>query len=139
MPRAEYLSTPPMRNRALENAKRLLPLRTAAFVPDIAQSAVSVVRRLVAPTFADVITAVPAERTSVLAALWCLLARGALYVDLLLPITPGSKIKQPELRAVARLCQVLRSDTKALIRANVNSWEIGRPVSTSHSRHGGRQ
>jgi hypothetical protein len=35
--------------------------------------------------------------------------------------------EQPDLRAVARLCQVLRSDTKALIRANVNSWEIGRP------------
>jgi hypothetical protein len=47
--------------------------------------------------------------------------------------------QQPDLRAVARLCQVLRTDTKALIRANVNSWELGRPVSTSPSRCGGRQ
>jgi hypothetical protein len=39
--------------------------------------------------------------------------------------TPG----QPDLQAVVRLCQMLRSDTKALIRANVNSWEIGRPLS----------
>jgi hypothetical protein len=31
-----------------------------------------------------------------------------------------------DLRAVARLCEVLRSDTKALIKANVNSWELGR-------------
>jgi hypothetical protein len=47
--------------------------------------------------------------------------------------------EQPDLRDVARLCQVLRSDTKALIRANVNSWELGRPVSESPSRHRGRQ
>jgi hypothetical protein len=43
--------------------------------------------------------------------------------------------EQTDLRAVARLCQVLRSDTKALIRANVNSWEIGRPLTASASRH----
>lgn len=42
--------------------------------------------------------------------------------------------EQPDLRAVARLCQVLRSDTKALIRANVNSWELGRPLTASASR-----
>lgn len=47
--------------------------------------------------------------------------------------------ERPDLRDVVRLCQVLRSDTKALIRANVNSWEIGRPVSTSQPHHGGRQ
>ena len=37
--------------------------------------------------------------------------------------------EQPDLPAVLRLCQALRSETKALIRANVNSWEIGRPPS----------
>jgi hypothetical protein len=41
---------------------------------------------------------------------------------------------QPDLRAVAKLCQVLRSDTKALIRANVNSWELGRAVSPQQVR-----
>lgn len=40
--------------------------------------------------------------------------------------------RQPDLQAVVRLCQMLRSDTKALIRANVNSWEIGRPLSGRH-------
>jgi hypothetical protein len=47
--------------------------------------------------------------------------------------------EQPDLRAVARLCQVLRSETKALIRANVNSWELGRPLTASVSRHQTRQ
>lgn len=42
--------------------------------------------------------------------------------------------EQPDLRAVVRLCQVLRSDIKALIRANVNSWELGRPLTASTSR-----
>ena len=84
-----------IRGCALENAKRLLPLRTAAFDPDIAQSLLSAVRRLVAPTFAEVMTAVPADRPSVLATLWCLLARGTLYVDLSLPITPSSIIGLP--------------------------------------------
>jgi hypothetical protein len=82
-----------IRGYALENCKRLLPLRTAAFDPDIARSVVSAARRLAAPTFDAVLTAVPADRPSVLATLWCLLARGALYVDLSLPITPSSIIK----------------------------------------------
>lgn len=47
------------------------------------------------------------------------------------PDTP----EQPNLREVARLCQVLRSDTKALIRANVNSWEIGHPQTACSSRN----
>jgi len=49
--------------------------------------------------------------------------------------TPG----QPDLPAVVRLCKVLRSDTKALMRANVNSWEIGHPLSASASRHPTKQ
>jgi TnsA endonuclease N terminal len=84
-----------IRGYALENCKRLLPLRTAAFDPDIARSVVSAARRLAAPTFGAVLSAVPADRPSVLATLWCLLARGALYVDLSLPITPGSIIEVP--------------------------------------------
>lgn len=84
-----------IRGAALENAKRLLPLRDAAFDPDLAQSMLSAVRRLVAPTFAEVMSAVPADRPSVLATLWCLLARGTLCVDLSLPITPSSIIGLP--------------------------------------------
>ena len=84
-----------IRGWSLENAKRLLPLRTAAFDSDIAQSLLSAVRGLVAPTFTEVMTAVPADRPSVLATLWCLLARGTLYVDLSLPITPSTIIGLP--------------------------------------------
>lgn len=47
--------------------------------------------------------------------------------------------EQPDLPAVLRLCQALRSETKALIRANVNSWEIGRHVSVAESPQGARQ
>ncbi len=46
---------------------------------------------------------------------------------------------QPDLPAVLRLCQALRSETKALIRANVNSWELGRPVRMAEVRHGAQQ
>jgi TnsA-like endonuclease N terminal len=84
-----------IRGWSLENAKRLLPLRSAAFDPDIAQSLLSAVRRQVAPTFAEAMTAVPADRPSVLATLWCLLARGTLHVDLSLPITPSTIIGLP--------------------------------------------
>jgi hypothetical protein len=41
---------------------------------------------------------------------------------------------QPDLLDVARLRQVVRNNTKALIRANVNSWELGRPLTASDSR-----
>ena len=51
----------------------------------------------------------------------------------------AAKGQQPDLQAVVRLCQALRSDTKALIQANVNSWEIGRPVNGAASRHPTRQ
>ena len=41
---------------------------------------------------------------------------------------PTAAAGQPDLQSVVRLCQALRSDTKALIQANVNSWEIGHPT-----------
>lgn len=84
-----------IRGSALENAKRLLLLRTAAFDADIAQLVVSAVRQGVAPTLADIMSAVSADRPLVLATVWCLLARGVLYVDRLLPITPSSTIRLP--------------------------------------------
>jgi hypothetical protein len=46
----------------------------------------------------------------------------------------GAAPDRPDLRAVAKLCQALRSDTKALIRANVNSWELGRAASVQQVR-----
>jgi hypothetical protein len=84
-----------IRGCALENAKRLLPLRSAPLDPNMAQSVITSARRLAAPTFDGVLSAVHADRASVLAALWCLLARGLLYVDLSLPITPNTIIRVP--------------------------------------------
>ena len=52
---------------------------------------------------------------------------------------PGAATEQADLRAVTRLCQLLRSDTKDLIRANVNSWELGRAPNSPTSRHNARQ
>jgi hypothetical protein len=44
----------------------------------------------------------------------------------------------PELRAVTRLCETVRTDTKALRSANEDSWEIGRPPNAPPSyRNGG--
>lgn len=48
-------------------------------------------------------------------------------------------VVHPDIRSVARLCQALRSDTKELIRANVNSWEIGWPLPGSTYRKRMRQ
>ena len=84
-----------IRGCALENAKRLLPLRTAPLDAQVAQTVIATVRRLVAPTLAAMLMAIPSERASVLATLWCLIARGSLYVDLSLPIIPSSIVRLP--------------------------------------------
>jgi hypothetical protein len=84
-----------IRSCALHNAKRLLPLRTASLDPNVAQMVTDTVRRLVAPAFAEVLTEILADRSSALAALWCLIARGSLYVDLTQPIGPNSIIRLP--------------------------------------------
>ena len=84
-----------IRGCALENAKRLLPLRTAPLDTEVARSVMATVRGLGTPTLANVLATVPADRPSFLAALWCLIARASLSVDLSLPITPGSIIKVP--------------------------------------------
>lgn len=81
-----------IRGDMLENAKRLLPLRTAPLDADIADAVLAVIRRHEHPTFADVLAAVPSERSSVQAVLWGLLARGSLYADLSLPITPHTRV-----------------------------------------------
>jgi hypothetical protein len=82
-----------IRGCVLENAKRLLPLRTAPLDPDLAKLLMAAVQGLAAPTVADVLAAVSAERSSVLAGLWRLLARGSLYVDLSAPITPSTRVR----------------------------------------------
>lgn len=75
-----------IRGPTLENAKRLLPLRSAAYDFEMATRAITVVRSLAAPTFGAVLAALPANRSLALATLWRLIARGALRVELSAPI-----------------------------------------------------
>lgn len=49
----------------------------------------------------------------------------------------GGTAVPPDLRAVTRLCETVRSDTKALLSANVDSWEIGRPPNAPRSNRNG--
>lgn len=74
-----------IRGPALENAKRLVPLRDAPCDPEMAEQAMSVARALATPTFGDVLTALP-NRSLALATLWRLIARGTLRVELSAPI-----------------------------------------------------
>jgi hypothetical protein len=84
-----------IRGCVLENARRLLPLRSAPLDPTIAQSVTGVVRECGAACITEVVTAVPADRACAVAAIWGLLARGSLYVDCTQPITPSSIVRLP--------------------------------------------
>ena len=84
-----------IRGTTLDNAKRLLPLRSAPCDLEMVQRAMTVVGSLAAPTFGSVLAAFPANRSLALATLWRLIARGALRVELSAPInfdTPVSII-----------------------------------------------
>lgn len=75
-----------IRGPTLDNAKRLLPLRSAPYDDDMATRAIAVVQSLAAPTFGTVLAALSSNRSLALATLWRLIARGALRVELTTPI-----------------------------------------------------
>ena len=81
-----------IRGGMLENAKRLLPLRNAPVDAEIAAQVLWGTRSLDAPTFGAVLAAVQDNRPAVLATLWRLIARGALHVELSVPITLATRI-----------------------------------------------
>lgn len=81
-----------IRGPALENAKRLLPLRSVPLDAVAARVTLNAVRTLEAPTISDAISAIPMQRSEALAALWQLIARGLLRVDVSAPITPDTPI-----------------------------------------------
>lgn len=84
-----------IRGTTLDNANRLLPLRSAPCDLEMVQRAMTVVRALAEPTLGSVLAAFPASRSLALATLWRLIARGALRVELSAPInfdTPVSVI-----------------------------------------------
>jgi hypothetical protein len=71
-----------IRGLRLENAKRLLPLRHAPLDAEIAEHALAAARTLRAPSVGGILALLPTDRSRSLATLWCLIARGALRIDL---------------------------------------------------------
>ena len=84
-----------IRGPTLENAKRLLPLRSAPLDPALARVTLETVSRLEAPTISDTISAIPMQRPAALAVLWQLIARGLLRVDVSAPIIPDTPVFLP--------------------------------------------
>jgi TnsA-like endonuclease N terminal len=81
-----------IRGPVLENAKRLLPLRSAPLDSQAAERTVAVVRQLPAATFSSILAAMSCDPAVALATLWRLIARGTLRVDLAAPITLDTPI-----------------------------------------------
>jgi hypothetical protein len=81
-----------IRGSMLDNAKRLPPLRRAPLDPEVAELVMRAARSTEIVTFRDVLTALPVSREAGLAALWRLIARGRLRVDLTVPITFDTRV-----------------------------------------------
>jgi hypothetical protein len=84
-----------IRGVALENAKRLLPLRHVPLDVGIAELALAAVRTHEVPTFGAVLASLPMSRPAGLSTLWRLIAREALRVDLYSPITFETRLSLP--------------------------------------------
>lgn len=81
-----------IRGPRLEAAKRLLPLRNAPVDTALAELAVAMARET-AMDFIGLVDVLPASREVALGVVWRLIARGALIVDLSVPILPGSSVR----------------------------------------------
>lgn len=75
-----------IRGPALKNAQRLLPLRDVPLDAELVARVLAATRSLEQPTFGSVLNALQAQRSTALATLWHLIARGTLHVDLSEPI-----------------------------------------------------
>jgi hypothetical protein len=82
-----------IRGPLLDNAKRLLPLRSAPFDVTALNTALSVARALPAPTFGEVVAAMPGDRAAALAAVWRAIARGFLLADLAAPVHRDTPVR----------------------------------------------
>lgn len=81
-----------IRGPTLDNAKRLLPLRSAPMDSARAEVALEAIRELRPATLGDTVSALPMQRPAALALLWQLIARDLLCVDLSVPITPDTPV-----------------------------------------------
>jgi TnsA endonuclease N terminal len=84
-----------IRDTALDNAKRLLPLRRAPCDSEAAALLLAVIRDQKAPTFEGVLAALPISRQAALSTLWRLIAYGAVRVDLRAPIKLDTPLSLP--------------------------------------------
>jgi hypothetical protein len=82
-----------IRGPLLDNARRLLPLRAAPLDPAVADRAMAAARSLPAPTFGAVVSAAAEDRAQALGAVWRLIARGLLLVDLTKPVLLDSVVR----------------------------------------------
>ena len=83
-----------IRGPRLEAAKRLLPLRSAPVDAVLAERAVACARAH-ATCFGHLVDALPVSREAGLAVVWRLIARGALVVDLTMPIAADTRVTAP--------------------------------------------
>jgi hypothetical protein len=84
-----------IRGPFLENAKRLLVLRTAPLDRALADQLRDAFGSLPDPTFGALVAAVRHDRAAVLGALWRMIARGELRADLAVPIGLQTRLALP--------------------------------------------
>jgi hypothetical protein len=84
-----------IRTPRLANAQRLLPLRQAWLDPQAARQVRTALASQAQLTLGELLQRLPGERSAVLGTFWRMIARGALSVDLEVPITLGSPIGLP--------------------------------------------
>jgi TnsA endonuclease N terminal len=84
-----------IRGPLLKNAKRLLPLRGLPVDRETAIRVLTVVGSMPAPSFGRVVAALKTRRSTTLATIWRLIARGELRVDLAAPITLHTRVGFP--------------------------------------------
>jgi hypothetical protein len=81
-----------IRGPVLDNAKRLLPLRRAPVDAGVIELVLNAARSTGTATFGGLLAVLPLSRQAGLAALWRLIARGTLRVDLAAPITSDTRV-----------------------------------------------
>ena len=84
-----------IRGPFLQNAKRLLALRTSPLDRMLADELRSAFDSLPDPTFGRLFAAVHRDRAAVLGALWRMIARGELRADLTVPIGFQTRLTLP--------------------------------------------
>ena len=84
-----------IRSPLLLNAKRLLPLRTAHLDPVVSTQMSEALALISEPTLGALVNAVQIERAEALGAIWRMIARGTLRVELTVPIAMNARVSLP--------------------------------------------